>query len=130
MVPESSRQLYALPLEGGPVWLFLVGAVVVMVVTIVIVMLLLLLLLMTTMVMVMVTKMNPLLCALCCAGFLASWGMSIVWDLGVMEWVAAGRKFAIKIASASVLTVVSRSAFHCRAPLCYRATLHQSILWL
>jgi len=33
--------------------------------------------------------------------------MSIVWDLGVMEWVAAGRKFAIKLASASVLTVVS-----------------------
>jgi len=39
-------------------------------------------------------------------GFLASWGMSIVWDLGVMEWIAAGRKFAIKIASASVLTVL------------------------
>ena len=106
-------------------------------------MLLLLLMMMMTMAMIAIVIMmmfklheppanhvNSVLCALCCAGFLASWGMSIVWDLGVMEWVAAGRKFAIKIASASVLTVVSSSAFHCRAPLCYRATLHQSIPWL
>jgi len=39
-------------------------------------------------------------------GFLISWALAVVWDLGVMEWIAAFKKFAIKIAAASVITVL------------------------